>query len=225
MGTGCMGCLAVAGLLVLAGSGLFVLKPRLYERGADWVLYEPPPREAAVDPAGAQQTERFFREVVALAARGNRLTGRAELNERQVNGYLQEVLQRRKDFEGIKKVEVSFLDDRIDLFAAINPAEMEHSAELREFAQSIPEIMRDRRMSLRITLGQSRVENGRLTFEKVSGELGRIPVPFSARYFRPWLNILPGGAVTADAVASGIPIPPRTKVKIAPTRIEVTPVR
>lgn len=218
-----VGCLGLVTLLLLAGLAIFLFRPSLFNQGLDWVFYKPPPELPAADPGGSGQTEKFFREVAALGAGSNRFVGRAELGERQANAYLQEALKGSKSFRGFDELQVDFLEDRVDIYATVDPAAMRESDEFREFAEAIPAGFRNRRTSLHIELEQPRIENRRFAFRQVSMYVGHLPLPFSTYYLMSLLKLLPGGDLTAQMVANGFPLPPKTKVAILPEKIEITP--
>ncbi|MBI4468992.1 MAG: hypothetical protein HY650_06705 [Acidobacteria bacterium] len=221
--TGLTGCLGLILLVVIAGFGLFILSPGTFERGIEWGLYEPPPVAAEYDPSGSEQTERFFKTIFALSGRNDRLLGRAQLTESQVNDYLQDLLGRSVNLKGLKEVRVVFMSSRIDLFATLDPSEMERDSEFRELERRLPAPLRGYKTSFHIRLEDPQILDRRFSFRQVSMYVGRLPVPIPVSDLTPLLKLLPGGELAAASFARGIPLPHNTRVTILPSKIQVAP--
>jgi hypothetical protein len=207
---GCLGCggVGLAALVLLLLVWFFA--PGVIDAAVDWVLYVEPPA-VAVSPNGGAEVKKAIRELY-LSVEGDAppKAKQVVLTEGSLNGLLGDP----SDTSALRAARVDLGDDSATLYAAIDLKQLSKNDEFKDLLSNVPSLLRDRRVSVRVTFSGLTTANDRLTFTDVTTKVGRVWVPFSGAWALPILQRVAEKKLGTRLPEEGLPLPPGSSAKI-----------
>jgi hypothetical protein len=212
---GCLGCggLGLGALLLLLLVWFFA--PGVIDAAIDWVLYVDPPA-VAVTPNGAAEVKKAVREIY-LSVEGDAPAKPKELvlTEGALNGLLGDP----SDGSALRAARVDLGAGDATVYAAIDLAQLSKNDEFKDLLANVPSLLRDRRVSVRVTFSGLTTANDRLTFTDVTTKVGRVWVPFSGAWALPILQRVAEKKLGTRLPEEGLPLPPGSTAKIGDDKL------
>jgi hypothetical protein len=214
---GCLGCLGAAGSALALALLVWIFAPWIYDEIIDWVVYVEPP-EVAVAPDGAAEVRRALRDIY-MSVEGDRdpKNQTVVVSEGAMNGLLGDP----SDGSALRAARVDLGDDAATLYAAVDLKQLAENRDYRDLLSSVPSFLHDRRVSVRVEFSGVSTARDRLNFSSVDVKLGRVWVPFSARWALPIIQRVAERKLGTRLPEEGLPLPPGSSARIADDRLTV----
>jgi hypothetical protein len=214
---GCLGCLGAIGALVALFVLVWVFAPWVIDDAVDWVLFVDPP-EVAVSPTGSADVKRAVRQIyVSVEGDTPPANRHVVIDEGAMNGLLGDP----SDGSALRAARVDLGDDSATLYAAVDLKQLAANRDYKDLLADVPSFLRDRRVSVRVVFSGLTTANNRLTFSGVDVKLGRVWVPFSARWALPILQRVAERKLGTRLPEEGLPLPPGSSARIADDRLTI----
>ncbi len=214
---GCFGCLGTLAAVVVLVVLVWFFAPWVIDGVVDWVLYVDPP-EVAVSPNGSAEVKRAVRDIYTS------VEGDAEPGSRHVvidEGAMNGLLGDPADGSALRAARVDLGDDSATLYAAVDLKQLAENRDFKDLLSDVPSFLRDRRVSVRVEFSGLTTAKDRLTFSAVDVKLGRIWVPFSARWALPIIQRVAERKLGTRLPEEGLPLPPGSTARIADDKLMV----
>jgi hypothetical protein len=214
---GCLGCIGAGGAALLLLLLVWLFAPWVIDAVVDWVLYVDPP-QVQVTPNGAAEVKRALRDVYT-SVQGDR----SPKNQQVVitEGAMNDLLGDPSDGSALRAARVDLGDDDATLYAAVDLKQLAGNRDFKDLLADVPSFLRDRRVSVRVHFTGITTAHDRLNFASVDVKLGRVWVPFSARWALPIIQRVAERKLGTGLPEEGLPLPPGSSAHIADDRLTI----
>ena len=214
---GCFGCLGLAGAAVVLFLLVWLFAPWVIDAVVDWVLYVEPP-QVEVTPNGTAEVKRALRDVyTSVEGDSGPKNPRVVITEGAMNGLLGDP----SDGSALRAARVDLGDDEATLYAAVDLKQLAENPDYKDLLSDVPSFLRNRRVSVRVHFSGITTARDRLNFSSVDVKLGRVWVPFSARWALPIIQRVAERKLGTRLPEEGLPLPPGSSARIADDRLTI----